>query len=826
MNRFEVKRLLKQESRVSDAFPITHLNSPCVFETKEGLLGSVIRLEGVAFEVEEPETLNHHAYLWHQALLMLDEQFLVYVTTHRQKVASQSDGNFSSEFARTLDLRYHAQFQNKDLYTNTLYLTIVLKGDTSNKKTALFTRVKTALNKRNRKTNQISRSTKMNALNMATLQVCANLNAFSPAILGEQDAHQGHSELLTFLGLVVNAGSTLPMPTPKTMPAQGIDVVSTCTKDAYYPEGHIGQYVGRFHVLFGDLIQLQGNTPTDTRFAAMLSLKKYPLESTNITLDVLLSLDCEFLSTHTFAPLSRNSSLKVIEHRRTKLMNAQDKARRQQAALSELEDDLASEQVRLGLHHHTLMLLSDTKEDLMKSIREATQRYASVGVVVVNETLNLEPAFWSQIPGNQAWITRASFITSKNAVDFCSLHNSANNINTRNHLGGYVSLLATPQRTPVYFNYHTKGSKTNPSNGHTAMFAGSDAGKTTLVNFLDAQMGRFGGRSFYLDRNQSSRIYILASENSVYLTLSPEKPLAMNPFSLPDTPDNRLFLITWMSALLLEEGEVSLPVGLLQSVSDCVAYAYEQLSFEHRTLANASRYLPLDFPRRPALNRWLKSDGRGADGAFHWLFDNDTDALCFDADKIGFDVTYLMDNVDAHISTPVYLYLVHRMQHALDGRLTSIIMDEAWQVLSSPFWVDLLKKWLPTIRKANGHFVFMTQSPTTLTQSAASSTVLDNISTLIVFPNAKADRKTYIEHLSLTPTQYDFVKETSLHSRLFLCKQDQTARVCRLDLNGVPDLIRVLSGNDTSNALLDELMSEVGHAPKQWLPLFLDRSAA
>lgn len=826
MSLFKSMVTLKKEAQLSDLFPITHLNSPSVFESKDGFLGSVIRVEGVPFEVVSPSTLNHQAQLLHHALTALDEHFLVYITTHRQTADCQLNGTFQSAFAQMLDARYHDRFKDRPLYKNSVYVTIVLKGDTSDKHVSLLTWANRVFNKRNRESCKLQRARQMDKLTRVVEQVKANVSAFLPTILGEQDEQAGFSELLCFLSLVVNAGLPLSFQSPVSMPSIGRSVRDACVKDTLYPEGHLGHYVGRFQVLFGECIQFQGNTGSQTRFASLLSLKKYPLDSTNVTLDVLLSLECEYISTHTFAPLSCNNSLKAILHRRGKLVSAEDKAISQQEALSELEDELASEQVRLGLHHHTIMILADTRTELDDKIRQATQRYASVGVVVVNETLNLEPAFWSQIPGNHAFITRASFITSKNFVDFCSLHNSSSNDKHRNHLKGAVTLLETPLKTPVHFHYHAKGSDTNPGNGHTAIFAGSDSGKTTLVNFLDAQMGRFNARSFYLDRNQSSRIYILASDKSCYLTISPKNPVMMNPFSLPDTPENRVFLTTWLASLLMEHNETSLDASVLKTVNDCVAYAYEHLSFENRTLRQVCRYLPINFPKRDALDQWLKSDGRQADGALHWLFDNDSDALSFEFDKVGFDVTFLMDKLKDHQSTPVFMYLVHRMEQALDGRLTSIIMDEAWQVLRSPFWIELLQRWLPTIRKANGHFIFMTQSPKTLIQSPVACTILDNIHTVIAFPNPNADRETYINHLSLTETQFEFIKETSTHTRLFLCKQDQTAQVCRLDLSSVPDLIRVLSANETSNQVLDDLILNENTNPHVWLPLFLDRSAS
>ncbi|MDP3559982.1 MAG: VirB4 family type IV secretion/conjugal transfer ATPase, partial [Legionellaceae bacterium] len=374
------------------------------------------------------------------------------------------------------------------------------------------------------------------------------------------------------------------------------------------------------------------------------------------------------------------------------------------------------------------------------------------------------------------------------------------------------------------FNYHAKGSKTNPSKGHTAIFGGNNAGKTTLVNFLDAQMGRFAGRSFFIDRDESSKIYILACGNSVYNKISPSTPLAMNPLKLSDTSENRSFLKLWLATLIQEAHETSLPSDIAETVNDCIDYAFEQLSPEFRTLSHVSQFLPVDFPRWPHLRKWLKEDNSRIDGEFHWVFDNETDALNFDFDKVGFDVTYLMDSTHPSIATPVYLYLVHRMRQCLDGRLTSFVIDEAWQLFATPFWVKCLQEWLPTIRKKNGHFIFMTQSPKTVTTSAIQHVVLDNLATMVVFPNPLADRDTYIEHLKLSESEYLAIKDNTPESRIFLYKQEHHAMLCKLDLSDLSDVIRVLSGNTKSVKLLDEIMREVGDNPDAWLPLFLEKS--
>ncbi|MFO2820578.1 VirB4 family type IV secretion/conjugal transfer ATPase [Legionella pneumophila serogroup 1] len=824
MNRFKIVKPVTLEAKVSDNFPITHLNTPSIFESQSGLVGSVLRVEGISFEVAEPDVLNHQLFLLHQALVGLDSRFIIYVTTHRNKASRVLTGDFKSEFAYALNQRYHKRFAHNKAYENTLYLTVVLKGDDSNKTGSWIKRFK-GIGQMNTEFKLMQREKNCATLNHVVSQLQANLSSFSARLLGDKDEEKGYSELLEFLSLVVNAGQALPHPQPEYAPPISDTIPSTFIKEIQYPEGHLGQYLSRYQLLFGEYVQFQGNSLNECTFGALLSLKKYPTDTVSILLDNLLSLDCEFISTHTFAPIGRDSALDKITKKRSKLINAEDKALSQMNALTELEDGIASETVLLGAHHHILMLLAPNKEQLDELILEATKRYASSGIVVVKETLGQEPAFWSQIPCNPHFIARASLITSENFAGFCSLHNTQSGYSHENFLGGAITLLESPSKTPVYFNYHARGSRTNPSKGHAAVFGGNNAGKTTLVNFLDAQMGRFGGRSFFLDRDESSKIYILASGNSCYVKIAPSNPVSMNPLQLPDTPENRSFLKSWFATLLLEEHEQMIPSHIAETINECIDYAYEQLAPEYRTLSIVSQYLPIDFPRWSHLKRWLKQDATRIDGEYHWLFDNKSDALNLDFDKVGFDVTFLMDSTPQLIATPVYLYLLHRMRQCLDGRLTSFVLAEAWQLLASPFWEKTLREWLPTIRKKNGHFIFDTQSPQSIINSPIRHIVLDNLATLIVFPNPRAEKETYMDALKLTESEYEAIKESTPESRLFLYKQEHESMLCRLDLSELSDFIRVLSGNTRSVTLLDEIMKELGSEPQAWLPAFFERSA-
>ena len=282
----------------------------------------------------------------------------------------------------------------------------------------------------------------------------------------------------------------------------------------------------------------------------------------------------------------------------------------------------------------------------------------------------------------------------------------------------------------------------------------------------------------------------------------------------------------WFKELVKKPGEADLPSGVSDALNECVDYAFGSLDKPFRKLSHVAQCLPRSFERWSELNLWLHEGSNGAIGEYAWIFDNDEDALEFDFDKVGFDVTWLMKpEMSALVSTPVYAYILHRMEQSMDGaRLTSFVIDEAWQVFGSPYWSARLKDWLPSIRKKNGHFIFMTQTPETVLDSPIAPVILNSLATSIYFANSKASSDTYEKGLKLTAAEYQTVKNLNPASRLVLYKQDTGSMVCRLDLSDLTDEIRVFSGNDASVKLFDAICLEQGGSPHNCIDLFLERS--
>lgn len=829
MSLSKLLKTARQELHVSSMMPYTHLNSPMVFETKTGELGSVLQVEGLPFVTEGPDALNQASRQLHQALLGLSEDFMVYTTVHRSLASLALDGEFASPFSRRVNDAYHARFKHQSLYRNTIYITVVLKGATSGAAAKGMKGLERLRNRLGPDHRAMQRDERMNLLSTKVQQLESMLALFKPHCLGSRDKALGYSELMQFLSLVPNGGDVNHPAMPAYAAPMATSIPDAWTQEELYPEGNLSQYLCSKRLFFGDLIQFQGVSSDDTRFGVMLSIKKYGQATGSVCLDPLLTLDCEFITTHSFAFESRDAALKAIAKKRGKLMNAEDLATSQIMDLSSLENDVASESSRLGFHHNTVLLLADSQEKLESAMRETVKAYSYSNTTLTRESLGSELAFWAQLPANQHLITRAALITSENFVDFCSLHNYKTGFYDENHLGQALTLLESESRTPVYFNYHGKSSKTNPAPGHTAIYGATNAGKNVLVSFMDAQMERYGQRSFFIDRDEASKIYVLSAPKSSYTVISPkhQDQVNMNPFQLPDTQENRGFVKAWLKELVRKPDEIDFPADIAEALAECVDYAFGSLDKPFRKLSHVVRCLPRSFERWPELNLWLHEGSNGSSGEYAWLFDNDDDALEFDFDKVGFDVTWLMrPEMSVLVSTPVYAYILHRMEQSMDGsRLTSFVIDEAWQVFKSPYWLQILDDWLPSIRKKNGHFIFMTQTPESVLGAPISPVILNSLATSLYFPNPDASSETYEQGLKLTPSEYETVKQLNPSSRLMLYKQKgEGSMVCRLDLSDLKDELRVFSANTKSVALFDAICREQGGVPSDAIELFLERS--
>jgi type IV secretion system protein VirB4 len=772
-----------REQRAGDRLPYeTHIDD-CTIKLRDGALMQIIQLDGTPFETVDVEELNHRQMVREVVLRSaLDARFVVYHHIVRRRIALSLPTTVGQPFAEHLSQSWHDQLAARRLYVNDQYLTIVRRPALG--KTGWLERLGQVFHG----TNEAGFNAEaLSELHAATSALLASLGAYGARIASLYAGPTStRSEPLEFLSAIYN-GETQPVSLPDP------------TKD-------LGHYLPYKRVSFG-LKALELHGVGRSSFAGILSIKEYASTTYPGIIDGMLRLPCEGVLTETYAPADRQIARERIDLALRRLKSADSDGVTQRTELQAAKDALDSSQLAFGDHHLTLLLRSDDLGDLDRIMSSAASIMADAGMVAVREDINLEPAFWGQFPGNEAFIVRRSLISSANAAGFISLHGQPMGKPTHNHWGDAIGVFETTSATPYFFNFH-EGDL-----GNFTVVGPSGSGKTVLMNFLVAQSQKIEPRTVVFDKDRGAEIFIRAS-GGFYTRLVPGQPTGMNPLQLPDTPTNRAFLREWLAVILK-------PIDAHERnvIADAVNFNFESEPYLRRLRHFAELLVGTRKPEAGDLGTRL-APWIGA-GEHAWLFDNIGDELRVDQSMLGFDMTALLDA--PALRTPTMMYLFHRVDERLTGDPAIILIDEGWKALDDDFFASRLRDWLKTLRKRNAIVGFGTQSARDALDSRISSAIVEQTATAIFTPNAKARAEDYCSGFGLTEHELNIIRTLPAHARCFLVRHANHSVVLRLDLSGLPQCLKILSGNENTVRRLDVLRASVGDDPSRWYPLLVNQ---
>ncbi len=778
----------RREPVAQAQLPYARHVSDAVIALDSGALMMTFQLNGAAFETADVRDLNDWHVKLNQAWRNLaDDRLAVWHHLVRHTVEPPRSEGYASAFAAELGAAYDARIASRRLWTNTLYVTLVLHPgrDAQDRAAAVMARLKSA----RRKSAELAAGA-LERLEEAGRDLEQYLHRYRPRQLGiyERDG-LWFSETMEALRLVLTGR---PGPIPLVF-------------------GHLGEALYTVRAIFGrETIELRD--VADTRYAGVLAIKEYPATTRPGLWDALLTAPFGFVASQSFAFLSKAGARAVLERKQNQMVSARDRAASQVDGLDAALDDLVSNRFVMGEHQASVLVLGDTPTALADHLSKARAILADSGLVVAREDLGLEAAFWAQFPGNFARRTRPAAITSRNFAALAPFHAHPVGRARGNHWGEAVALLRTTAGSPFWFNFHVGDL------GHTFICGPSGSGKTVVQNFMLAQLERFGAQQLFIDKDRGAEIFVRAS-GGVYLSLRNGEPTGFAPFkALPPSPGNRAFLVRLVRALVqTDNGTLSAPEA--RAIDQGVA-ALEALPRAKRSIAALRSLLGQSDAAGigARLERWSRT------GPLGWVLDNDEDALSLEARFAGFDITQLLDN--AEVRTPAMLYLFHRIAERTDGRRLVLDIDEFWKVLDDPAFTDFARDGLKTWRKQNALMVFGTQSPADALRSPIAHAILEQCATKIFLPNPHGQKADYVDGFGLTHEEFRLIREVlTPESHRFLVKQGHDSVIVELDLGGLDDLLAVLSGRSETVNLLDRLRAKVGDDYALWrAPFHAQRS--
>ena len=786
-------KVAAQEKDVADFLPYTRHVDAATIATKNNALVRVIKLEGVAFETADDLTLDGLKEVRNTLTIGLaSARHILYHHVIRRRVPSDIGGEFSG-FAAEVDRAWQRRLTRRRLYVNDLYLTLLRRPAPGvvglvDWFTGLFTSSEISREEQ-------GRSESLRELSDATNNIISTLARYKPRLLTTYElGGRPYSEPLEFLSYLLNHE----------------------TRRVLLPAGPIDAYLPTKRPLFArEALELRGVAPADQTYGAIISIKEYAGGTWAGLLDELTRLPFEMVITQSFAFNERQASLENLGRVGRVLDAAEDAAHSLRQGLIDAADDLASNRIVFGGHHISVLLTGEDQPHLERALTETTSSLTNLGVLAVREDVNLEPAFWAQLPGNHDFIARGSDISSLNWAGFASLHNYPAGKRTGNHWGDCISLLETTSATPYAFNFHSSDV------GNFTVVGPTGTGKTVVLNFLLAQAQRHKPAAFFFDRDRGAELFIRAI-GGWYGAFKPGAASGLNPLQLEDTPANRTFLRDWLGSMLRPPGGTALSATDQAVIAEAVAANFDVPAPGRRlshlqTLFRGHELDTQDNSLAARIRPWF------GDGERAWLFDNPQDNLSLGRTQ-GFDLTFVLDDPIARV--PLLLYLFHRIEQTLDGQKAMIFIDEGWRALDDPAFEGRLREWLKTIRKKNALVGFGTQSAEDVVATSIGKTIVEQCRTQLFLPNFKAAEAGYCDGFSLTPHELEVVRGMGDTSRCFLVKHDATSVVARLDLSGEDDILAVLSGREETVLLCDAIRAEVGDDPAVWLPIFQERRKA
>jgi len=555
----------------------------------------------------------------------------IYTHIVRRQVDVELPGEIEDVFGASLNKKYQDVLASRTLYRNYLYLTIIERPD-------MVTRAQQKMSQKKKtkpKSRPVKRSDKANAkiaeaeakrketmeridaqmlrhLTEKSSLLVQNLSEYGVRLLGK-DVSNGEnsllSEPLSFLYELINGDHR-----PVALPRQ-----------------NLAEYLPSTRLVFGrESIHYRAAYEEKENFSAMISIKDYSPETTAGMLDGLLSLPFECVMTQSFAFEGRQKAVEKLDATRRKFATSDDSQMLQQQ-LVEAKDQVQAGLVAFGRHHLTLQVKSRDVESLNENVSRAMTAFTNSGIITVREDMNLEAAYWAQLPGNFSYIARSAGISSINFSAFASLHNYPYGKEDGNHWGECVTTFETVAGTPFHFNFHVNDL------GNFTCIGPSGSGKTVLLGFLLSQAQKFKPKCIFFDKDRGAEILIRAI-GGTYGLIDPGVPTGFNPLQLPYSEENRSFLLDWIKSLIGRPTTAAEDKILTKAIAE---------NFEQEKSAqnlHVFSELVLGQSRDETLSQDLQK--WHGEGEYAWLFDNEVDTLSLDARVIAFDLTSILDTLN------------------------------------------------------------------------------------------------------------------------------------------------------------------------------------
>lgn len=542
-----------------------------------------------------------------------------------------------------------------------------------------------------------------------------------------------------------------------------------------------------------------------TKYARFISIKAYETESiTSLIATSILRENSQYTLFLSCEAMPKDKAVKKVK---------EIKAFTQDAFKDELEfyiQELKSERENMIMVSYSVLLEADNLDELNEQSDIIKGLLENQGIIAVKETLNQNPLYFSFFPSRGNLNARKRSLQGRNLAALATFENDILGL-PKNAWGNCpVTTFKHLSGSPFLFNFHD--SIRVGAAGHTLVIGGTGYGKTTLMQFLMMNLFKYDINIFAMDKSQGMFNFTkyMGAEYHDFTDENKENNFKLNPFSLKNSDENNLFLLSWLCKMgNINASEKSDEIELENLVKDAI----DKVRRTQNDTENNSK-IPTLSEFHSTLNF-----GNNANAQIHerynkylnGFFDNEEDALNFKKQLAILNMdTILKDSKLASLSA---LYLFHKIKNISKNQNKGffIFIDELKDYLREENMRESILESILEIRKIGGVMTMGVQNVDFFKDIPKSDSFISQMTNFIIFPTSNENSlKSMQEHLGLTNSELDFLRKTPKESRQILFKQvvlNQSA-VLNVNFARLGNFLRIFSSEREDVQVMNELINK------------------
>ena len=398
-------------------------------------------------------------------------------------------------------------------------------------------------------------------------------------------------------------------------------------------------------------------------------------------------------------------------------------------------DFLTEGDVAFGFYTGVLIIEGESEKEIKDRVRDVTDIFTSLGLLVKVERLNAFCAFLSSLPGDINNNPREFLISSDNAATFMTLSRLYEGERHNNFLES-ISGVGTPllygytyDGAPYYFNLNAGDDDV----GHSLVVGATGSGKSFLLSLMASSWTKYpASRVIIFDKGLSA--YPLVKGNGGRIVIPGKDKTCFNPLKHPSTREAEC--MNFLNALLNENGITSLSAEDKNDISQALHSLFEvdndsvNLSTYQRILRGYNHNHPLVY----ILDKYTT-------GSYGDLFNNThNNFITSSTERMTLIELGTLMNMGKDVVNPALVFMFDTLSDILADKLpTLLILDECWLLLMNELFRDYIISLLKTMRKNNVFVVLSTQEIEDLKVSeSAMKTILSQVHTRIYLADKRA----------------------------------------------------------------------------------------